>query len=79
MEVAHIENRVIDLVARELKAKKDKILLDTDFREDLDADSLDTTSLLMRIEEQFNVQLTDEEWHGLRTVRDIVAYVSRRH
>lgn len=76
MEVAPIEASVIDIVAQELRKKKDQIRPDTDFREDLGADSLDTTSLLIRIEEYFNVQLTDAEWHQIRTVQDIIAYVS---
>lgn len=77
MEVANIETRVIDIVAQELRARKDRIRPDTDFREDLGADSLDTTSLLLRIEENFHVQLTDDEWHRLRTIQDIIAFVSR--
>lgn len=79
MEAANVETRVIDLIAKELKAKKDNIRLSTDFREDLGADSLDTTTLLLRIEENFHVQLTDVDWHGLRTVQDIIAYVSQPH
>lgn len=77
MEVANIEASVIDIVAQELRKKKDQIRTNTDFREDLGADSLDTTSLLIRIEEYFNVQLTDAEWHHIRTVQDIIAYVSK--
>lgn len=79
MEVANVETRVIDLVAQELRTKKDKIQLTTNFREDLGADSLDTTSLLLRIEENFHVELTDADWQRLRTVQDIVDYVSQPH
>lgn len=75
VEALNSEARVIEIVAQQLRVRKEKITPETNFREDLEADSIDTTSILMRIENDFNTHLTDAEWQSMRTIQDIITYV----
>ena len=58
--MASVEERVIDIVADQLGVEKDKITRDSNFVNDLGADSLDTVELVMELEEEFDVNIPDE-------------------
>jgi acyl carrier protein len=70
-----IENRVKTLVSDQLKVSEDKIKLESKFIEDLNADSLDFTELVMALEDEFQISIADEDLEKIRTVGDVIEYV----
>jgi acyl carrier protein len=70
-----ILERLTKVVVEVLRVDESKIELQTRYKEDLGADSLDTVTLLMALEEEFQGQISDEEAEGLTTVGDTVAFV----
>lgn len=71
----NILERVIDIVAEELAVDRDEITEDSSFIEDLGADSLDVVELVMAFEEEFDVEIPDEDAEDIRTVEDAVSYL----
>jgi len=69
-----IFEKVRGLICEQLNADEAKISMDTTF-EDLDADSLDIVELVMALEEEFNLEISDEEVENIRTVGDVVRYI----
>ncbi len=74
-EVDNILDRVIDIVAEELAVDRDEVTEDSSFIEDLGADSLDVVELVMAFEEEFDVEIPDEDAEDIRTVDDAVSYL----
>lgn len=72
------EQEVIDIVVEQLGVDKDDVTLQKSFVEDLNADSLDLTELIMTFEERFGCEITEEEAEKLKTVGDVVAYLDKR-
>ncbi len=70
--------RIRDIVAEELGLEKETIKLESSFREDLDADSLDLVELIMAFEEEFDCEIADEDAQKIQTVSDAVAYMEQR-
>ena len=68
-------DRVKELLSKQLNIKQDKINLDSKIVEDLGADSLDVVELLMTLEDEFGVVVSDEEATNLKTVEDIVKII----
>ena len=62
-------------VAEQFDVEEDKITADTDLQEDLGADSLDVVDLLMSIEDEFEVEVPDEEIENIKTVGSLVSYI----
>ena len=60
------------ILAEQLNIKADKVKLESKIVEDLGADSLDVVEMLMSVEDNFNVSVSDEEAVNLKTVKDIV-------
>lgn len=69
--------KVKALIAKELSVDENKIKLDSKLSEDLGADSLDAVELIMAIEDEFNVQVSDEAAQNIRKVSDIVDYLEK--
>lgn len=69
---------VIDIVVEQLGVDKDEVTLEKSFIEDLNADSLDLTELIMTFEERFGCEITEEEAEKLKTVGDVVAFIDKR-
>ncbi|HNZ50725.1 MAG TPA: acyl carrier protein [Bacilli bacterium] len=67
-----IFEKVRKLIAKELNLKEENIKLESKITEDLGADSLDAVELIMAIEDEFSVQVSDEAAQNIRTVGDIV-------
>lgn len=67
--------KVKSILAEQFDADEDKITAETDLQEDLGADSLDVVDLLMSIEDEFGVEVPDEEIENIKTVGALVAYV----
>ncbi|MEE1061836.1 MAG: acyl carrier protein [Ruminococcus sp.] len=67
--------KVKAILAEQFDVEEDKITADTDLQEDLGADSLDVVDLLMSIEDEFNVEVPDEEIENIKTVGALVSYI----
>ena len=70
-----IEERVKDLVADQLSVEAATVALHSRFSEDLGADSLDAVELVMRFEEEFEMEIQDEAAENFATVGDVVAFL----
>lgn len=71
------EQEVIDIVVEQLGVDKEEVSLDKSFVEDLNADSLDLTELIMTFEERFGCEISEEEAEKLKTVRSVVDYIEK--
>ena len=67
--------KIRKILAEQLDANEDDITADTKIEEDLHADSLDVVELLMSIEDEFEVEIPDEEIENLKTIGDVVEYI----
>ena len=67
--------KVKAILAEQFDVEEDKITADTDLQEDLGADSLDVVDLLMSIEDEFEVEVPDEEIENIKTVGSLVYYI----
>ena len=76
--MAGIEERVKDLVVEQLGVSPDQVTNDASFVDDLGADSLDTVELVMAFEEEFDVEIPDEDAEKMTTVGDAIAYLEQR-
>lgn len=65
-------NKVADMLSEQLGINKDKITLESDVIKDLGADSLDVVQMLMALEEDFGITVSEDDAANLRTVADIV-------
>ena len=70
--------KVIKLISDSTKIDISKITLETSFVDDLNLDSLDIVELMMKMEDEFGVEIPEEEAEGLKTVKDIVAYLEKK-
>ena len=72
------EARVREIIIDELGVEADKVTTDASFVDDLGADSLDTVELIMAFEEEFGIDIPDEDAEKMRTVGDAVAYIEQQ-
>ena len=63
------------ILAEQFDVEEDSIKPETDLQDDLGADSLDVVDLLMSIEDEFEIEIPDEEIENIRTVGDLVSYI----
>ena len=70
-----IEQRVTDIIVKELGVTPEQVTPEAKFIEDLGADSLDTVELVMAFEDEFDVQVPDEEAETLLAVGDVTRYI----
>ena len=73
--MASIEEKVRDIIVTELGASPDKVVPEAKFVEDLGADSLDTVELVMAFEEEFGIEVPEEETDKLLSVGAVVSYI----
>lgn len=71
----NIEQKVKDIIVQQLGVDAEKVKPEASFVEDLGADSLDTVELVMAFEEEFGVEIPDEDAEKIRTVGDAIAYL----
>ena len=74
--MADIEAKVKDIIINELGVEPEKVTPDASFVEDLGADSLDTVELVMAFEEEFGIEIPDEDAEKLQTVGDAINYIN---
>ncbi|MDA0947712.1 MAG: acyl carrier protein [Planctomycetota bacterium] len=75
---ASILDRVVKIVCDQMDKTADQIKPETDFVQDLGADSLDTVELVMCLEEEFEVTIPDEDADKIRTVGAAVSYIESK-
>jgi acyl carrier protein len=73
---ATIEQKVKNIIAEQLGVGEEEIKATSSFIEDLGADSLDIVELVMAMEEEFEVEIPDEEAENIKTVQDAVSYIT---
>ena len=67
--------KVVQILAEQLSVDPDKITMDSMLEEDLDADSLDAIDIVMSIEDEFGIEVTDEAITDMKSVGDIVNFI----
>jgi len=72
-----IEDKIKQIVADQLEVDIGKLKKETTF-EDIDADSLDIVELVMALEEEFNMEISDQEIENIKTVGDVVKYIESK-
>ncbi len=72
-----IEDKVKEIIVEQLGANADDVVPTASFIDDLGADSLDTVELVMALEEEFGVEIPDEDAEGIKTVQNAIDYVNK--
>ena len=70
------EERIKEIIVEQLGVEEDQITPDASFIDDLGADSLDTVELVMAFEEEFDIEIPDEDAEKIRTVKDVISYLN---
>ena len=76
--MSSIEEQVKSIVAEQLGVKEDEVTNDASFVDELGADSLDTVELVMALEEEFEIEIPDEEAEKITTVQQAIDFVTSR-
>ncbi|HSW35814.1 MAG TPA: acyl carrier protein [Candidatus Limnocylindrales bacterium] len=69
-----VEAKVKAIIADQLEVAVDKLKMETTF-EDIDADSLDIVELVMALEEEFDLEISDQEIENIKSIGDVVKYI----
>lgn len=73
-----VEQRVIEIVSEHLAVAKDSVQRSSSFIEDIGADSLDIVELVMELEEEFDIQIPDDQAEKIRTVGEAIDYIEAK-
>lgn len=73
-----LEQKVIEIVSEKLSVSKEEITLDSNFIDDLKADSLDLVEMVMAFEDSLGVSIPDEDQEKIRTVGEVVEYIRKK-
>jgi acyl carrier protein len=71
-----IDKRVKEIVAEQLGVDEPQVTNEASFMDDLGADSLDTVELVMALEEEFDIEISDEDAEKIQTVQDAIDYIT---
>jgi acyl carrier protein len=74
----NVEERVKEIIAEQLGVKKEEIKPESSFIDDLGADSLDTVEVVMALEEEFGIEIPDEEAEKITTVGEAIKYIEEK-
>ena len=69
------DDKIKTIIAEQLGVKPEEVTLEASFVNDLGADSLDTVELIMALEEEFNIEIPDDDAERIKTVGDIIKYI----
>lgn len=72
-----VEERVKSIIVEQLGVDAEEVNSEASFVEDLGADSLDTVELIMAFEEEFGVEISDEDAEKIRRVKDAIEYIDK--
>ena len=78
MTEAEIKDKVYDFIVSNMGVNKDQIKMESKFSDDLGADSLDTVELIMELENEFGVQIPDEDAEKIGTVQQAIDYIVKK-
>ncbi len=73
--MSSVTDKVIEIVCEQLTLDRSQVTPESSFLEDLGADSLDIVQLIMALEEEYHLEISDEDAEKIRTIQDIVAYI----
>jgi acyl carrier protein len=73
-----IEDRVKEIICEQLGVSADEVTPQASFIEDLGADSLDLVELVMALEEEYGMEISDEDAEKIRTVQDVLDYINKQ-
>ncbi len=71
-----VERRVIEIIVEQLGVSEEDVTIEAHFIDDLGADSLDLVELIMALEEEFSLEISDEDAEKIQTVQDVVNYIN---
>lgn len=74
----NIEEKVTSIIVEQLGVEKDKVKPEASFTDDLGADSMDIVELVMAFEENFSIEIPDQEEGNIRTVQDAIDYIKEK-
>ena len=75
LDVYKRQERIREIICDQLDLEEDKVTMDSDIMEDFEADSLDVVDLVMSIEDEFGLEVPDDQIENFRTVGDVVRYI----
>ncbi|MBI5048096.1 MAG: acyl carrier protein [Deltaproteobacteria bacterium] len=73
-----VENKVKKIIVDQLGVTEEEVKSEASFVDDLGADSLDTVEMVMAFEEEFNIEIPDEDAEKIKTVKDAVDYINKK-
>ncbi|MBT3235354.1 MAG: acyl carrier protein [Bdellovibrionales bacterium] len=73
-----MQEKVMQLISDATKVDLSKIALETTFVDDLNLDSLDIVELMMKMEDEFGIEIPEEDAEGLKSVKDVVGYIESK-
>ena len=73
-----VQEKIKEIIAEQLGVKKDEVTEDAKFIDDLGADSLDTVELVMALEEEFGIEIPDEDAEKMVTVGEAIKYIEQK-
>lgn len=73
-----VSEKVKSIIAEQLGVKKDEVIDEAKFIDDLGADSLDTVELVMALEEEFGIEIPDEDAEKMATVGEAIKYIEQK-
>ncbi len=71
-----VGQKVMDIIVEQLKVSPEEVTPEASFIEDLGADSLDLVELIMAMEEEFGLEISDEDAEKIQTVQDAITYIT---
>ena len=71
-----VAQKVMDIIVEQLKVSPEEVTPEASFIEDLGADSLDLVELIMAMEEEFGLEISDEDAEKIQTVQDAIQYIT---
>lgn len=75
--MATVNERIIKIVSERLGVDESEVKKEATFKEDLGADSLDVVELVMELEDEFDLEISDEDAEKITTVGDVIDYIER--
>ncbi|MFS0672403.1 acyl carrier protein [Ornithinibacillus sp. 179-J 7C1 HS] len=73
--MADVFDRVKEIIVDKLDVEESKVTMEASFKDDLEADSLDVVELVMELEDEFDMEIADEDAEKINTVGDAVNYI----